>query len=56
MERLEKHWEHYCLGLLSSLQIDARVHRKVKSIRVPPLQSSTFPPTQKGSNRPGLSK
>ena len=57
-DRLQKHWkfwEQHPPNLLSSLHIEKAVPRKIKSNRVPPVQSSELCYTHKGAISPGPS-
>ena len=57
-EKLQKHWnywEQHSPHLLSSLHIEQAVPRKIKSNRVPPLQSSELRSTRKDATGPGPS-
>ena len=57
-EKLQKHWnywEQHSLHLLSSLHIEKAVPRKIKSNRVPSLQSSELRYTRKDAIGPGPS-
>ena len=56
--RLQKHWnywEQHSPNLLSSLHIEKAVPRKIKSNRVPPLQSSELRYARKDGIGPGPS-
>ena len=56
--KLQKHWnywEQHSLNLLSSLHIEKLVPRKIKSNRVPPVQSSELRYTDKDAIGPGPS-
>ena len=57
-EKLQKHWnywEQHSPHFLSSLHIEQAVPRKIKSNRVPPLQSSELRSTRKDAIGPGPS-
>ena len=54
--RLQKHWrywEQHSSNLLLSLDIEKEVPRKIKSNRVPPVQSSELRSTHKDAIGPG---
>ena len=55
VQKLWNYWEQHSPNLLSSLHIEKTVPRKIKSNRVPPLQSSELRYTRKDAIGPGPS-